>query len=739
MLFRFTLSNDIEGSLVISEPGGWDSAKFKLERNKDYHSLVEFYDQPLMFYGEDISDNGGIQYIRNIEETQGIDAQISLLIELNETGTWETAFEGLLSIETAKEIDFYKLEMGVIRNDFWQKFINRKGTPVDLSASVDLDGNARTPVSPITLNLPSQKIRQKYDGRLNYNYGFNDCDSTLTGGYIQLDMDQNLISEIEQKFTLPIDQNTEIPVSIFDVEFDGNYEFDLRIEMSKIYYTTDSGAPTCNQTKHIRETDGNVDWYIQINNQTPITFTADNVFVIPFINAFGTTYTYADSVSLIKGDQIRIYGKITTSVTDGHTRSLVIYGFGGISDLIVGEPIMISAIDCSIGGCQTEPYNNAPYSGVEYPTYFKIHADTVFQDTETEAFVIKDAAESILSKLIGQNNIVTSDYLDSCAGLYAIMKGLHVRGYSLADKQFSLSFDDWWKGVEPILNLGLSYENTSPETIRIEPKSYFYDKTTSINFDWVNNIERSYDLDSVFKLIEIGYNKWSAESDSGIDDPQTKRWYSTRFKTVGKEIKILSQFIAASLAIEQTRRNRVEEGKDWRLDDDVMIIALKDTSPYEPELAENFSDVTGLLNYETRYNIRLSVARNFERWKDYFNGCLQWYLTDDYKFSNGEGNYDMTSTLFADDCEAVGVSPEATLSEKQDIEVTSDYLFKPIKYSFVHPMTWEEYQTIRDNPTKAIGISRSDSNHVACFIDLLEYEITHGRATFEVYLADDPI
>jgi hypothetical protein len=170
-----------------------------------------------------------------------------------------------------------------------------------------------------------------------------------------------------------------------------------------------------------------------------------------------------------------------------------------------------------------------------------------------------------------------------------------------------------------------------------------------------------------------------------------------------------------------------------------MIIALKDTSPYEPELAENFSEVTGLLNYETRYNIRLSVARNFERWKDYFNGCLQWYLSDNYKFSNGEGNYDMTSTLLADDCEAVGVSPEDSLSEKQDIEVTSDYLFKPIKYSFVHPLTWEQYQTIRDNPRNAIGVSRTDSGHVACFIDVLEYEITRGKATFELYLAGDPI
>jgi hypothetical protein len=702
MLFRFTLSNDIEGSLVISEPGGWDSAKFKLERNKDYHSLVEFYDQPLMFYGEDISDNGGIQYIRNIEETQGIDAQISLLIELNETGPWETAFEGLLSIETAKEIDFYKLEMGVIRNDFWQKFINRKGTPVDLSASVDLDGNAITPVSPITLRLPSQVIRKKFNGYYQYAldqyYGTTGQMEDNGFEFIQLGFEtglDNIITEIKSN-NIPTAMTNTIS-SLISVVESGSYTINIKV-------TNGHARPI--EANFSYSTIGKYPVYIRINNETPTILTSANVtYGVDVV----TEWTYSDTIDLLVGDEIYIY---VEDIYDFSTDVHFLFGIDGFE-----------------------------YSGLfQYgESYINITANTISPDTETESFLIKDAAESILSKLIGQNNVVTSDYLDSCAGLYAIMKGLHVRGYSLADKQFSLSFDDWWKGVEPILNLGLAYENTSPETIRIEPKSYFYNKTTSINFDWVNNIERSYDLDTVFKLIEIGYNKWSAESDSGIDDPQTKRWYNTRFKTVGKEIKILSQFIAASLAIEQTRRNRVEEGKDWRLDDDVMIIALKDTSPYEPELAENFSDVTGLLNYETRYNIRLSVARNFERWKDYFNGCLQWYLTDDYKFSNGEGNYDMTSTLFADDCEAVGVSPEASLSEKQDIEVTSNYLFKPIKYSFVHPMTWEEYQTIRDNPTKAIGISRSDSNHVACFIDLLEYEITRGKATFEVYLADDPI
>lgn len=691
-LFRFTLSNPDQGTLVISEPGGWDEAKLKLERNKDFHSIVELYDQPLTFYGDDISHDGGIQYIRDVEQSQGIDAQISLLIEIShdEGDTYETLFTGILAIDTVKEIDFYKLEMGVLRDDFWQKFINRKQTPIDLAASVDLDGEARTVINPITLMLPNQLIRSRsvFSGDASLGGGFETGVLFVSKG-VQIGLPIEA-DEIDQTFTIEFAERQPSGSDVINV-IEAKYDGDIIIDVTgtcRIVATSVGGLI--------------VDSVCAIYMRRNFVETENiSVFKSHLATSIDETYdlTGQRTLSVVAGDLVYIW--ITWEV----------------------------ALDM-IGDITYEFFTSNPFE-------IACSQNSTFPDSETDAFLIKDAAESILSKCIGHDSIVESTYLDSCNGLYAIMKGLHVRGYTLAERQFSLSFDDWWKGVDPILNLGLGYE---PDKIRIEKKEYFYDKTISINFDFVNNIERSYDLDSVFKLIEIGYSKWSAESASGIDDPQSKHNYNTRFKTVGQEIQILSRFIAASLAIEQTRRNRVEPGKDWTLDDNVIIIAIKDTSPYEPELDENFSDVTNLLNAETRYNIRLSVARNFERWKSYFNGCLQWYInspTDVYKFASGEGNYDMITTLFSDACDALGISPEEALSEKQDIEVTDDYLFKPITYSFEHPLTWDDYKTIRDNPTLAIGISRTDADHVTCFIKTLEYQITRGKGTFELYLADN--
>jgi hypothetical protein len=304
-------------------------------------------------------------------------------------------------------------------------------------------------------------------------------------------------------------------------------------------------------------------------------------------------------------------------------------------------------------------------------SYFIMVADTVYPDTNTDAFMIDEAAESIVSKYIGRDNSFYSDYLDTCAGNFSIMRGLHVRGYMMADKPFAMSFDDWWEGANPILNLGLGYEEIGGiEFIRVEEKAYFYDTTKSLNLDYVSGIVKTYDRKKIIKSISVGYKKWSAESASGIDDPQAKLTFATLFEQIGEELRIESEFIAASLAIEQTRRNRVELGKDWRLDEEVIIINVTDDStPILPETDNDFDSVTNLLNSDTRYNTMLSAKRNLLRWGNVLVGCLQSNLSSTLKFVRGEGNYDLTSD-YGSACSALGVLTSA-VREGDDLSVTT--------------------------------------------------------------------
>jgi hypothetical protein len=264
--------------------------------------------------------------------------------------------------------------------------------------------------------------------------------------------------------------------------------------------------------------------------------------------------------------------------------------------------------------------------------------------------------------------------------------------------------------------------------IEISRLSDFFSDSISVRFDYVRDIVRRYDNDVIFNKIDIGYQKWQSEDISGIDDAQTKHSYATRFKKVGKAISLVSGFIAASLAIETTRRFVTKKSADYKYDNETFIIAVDDldSTPgmITPETNENYTFITGLKNPSYRYNSRITPARNLIRWMKYLNGCLQSYIGSIYKFVSGEGNFDMDSDLDNGDCDDFSEA----VSEKQDLPVGTDYIHLPEIFEINIPMSWDQYKAIRNNRKKAIGISQTNAGHTAFFIKNLEFEICKSKA-----------
>jgi len=682
--FKFILSHDVEGTLEIKEPEGWDDGILKLERNKDFHSLVEGYDQPLVYDDAEASDlitgnvlPGGMAWLKNIEETWGVGAIVTqeILISTDGGANYRRIFIGLIALDTAKEIDFYKVEYGMTRNDFWSKFISQKTKPVDLMSPVDLQGNTRVMIDPISLPLPSQKVRQMY-------YGENSMDTSITysgvanGNYGQIDFEVEELSEISTKYNYPLVENNSLPAELFALVYGGTYLKDIVIYSQVGTILSDP-------------TSANLHVKLQINDDSPITLTKTNVGT-PGLDG-STRHTYTGSLDLVKGDFVRIYFENNTG--------------GSYSWSIPGGVLGRTS-------------------------YLRITADTVYDDTETDAFLFRDALESCLSRITGADNVIQSNYFDACGEPLAIAKGVHYRGYTFDEKPFTATADDLWNIINPMANLGLSYVD-GEDKIEIEKKEEFYDSNTSINLDFVNMIERSVDTESIFKSIEIGYEESLSETYSGIDDTQTKTIYNTEYPTVGKEERILSKGVLASMAIEETRRKSKEANKDWRLDDKYLLVALSPGSPeWTPELSENFASIGNLLNPNFRYNIRWSVAHNYARWQNYINGGLQKPSGQYVKFGSGEGNKDMITQLESTDCE-YSIMP-GLIDEGGNFPVTNNFLYTPKKYTFEHPLTIDQYETIRNNRKKAIGVSRTDEGHESCFIVNLEFKPTHAIGTFEV-------
>ncbi len=1104
MRFRFTLIHrETNTRLRISEVDGWKQAVMKLARDKEFYSLIEFFDGSFIFYGDNGVVNGGIHFIENLEATYGPDVEIDLLIEIApDNFTFEEVFSGQLDLSLGERLEDNKYRIPIIRDNFWAKFNSRWQTPVDLLAVTDLDENViDSPVDNITLTLPSQIITYFSHYNQLYSKTYDGADT-----YQMLNWDE-VISDDIKLFSIVrevVDFDTYSLLGLFEAPYDG--EFTIEIKFTSAGYNSGTDEWTTNNTgtggiriKKTNETgvdtygfpeyanagssgtDAWLEWDLTVTYQM---FRGEQLAIAlqgALATIFGKTELFwktdvdvtTTGVTLVLSGEQTIDGVLTSTsrilVKDqGNKEENGIYVTGAgawtrATDLDAASEFLNAAVFVTSGTAftdsawrQTEEVGTVGvdpnlwtftdpsderfrvFPGYPVENYIKITAATKFRSTVNDGFLIHDAGAAIIGKygLIEGNeyNPFYSDTLgsqltnarvyeaDGCAWKYAVMKGLQLRGYELTEKPFFMSFEEWWKGINPILCLGLTYdllessepdavtvENVSdwanaggpfpgvswaytspafphasvngaggtegytcglcstlagqtyqfsvvmgvaqtgsetaditftwalldasfnelatevfsyvgagfyPETfnmvpsgngtylavrvenntptqtknvtiywaiggaggelllnpdfvdssvwtnegsgvdwvitgghatltlpsgtskdltqvftngeagsyvilssrvstnfniptdsvnyviraldaldnliagpaefitgnntvdvafafdsvvpiakieivaeigtgsdidlavpyvhlfgpteastpipeqriIRVEEREYFYQREMSVNITQIDTMTRKYDNDVIYNKIDIGYSQWQSEDISGIDDPQTKQVRATRFQKIGHGIDIKSDFIAASLAIERTRREASEKTKDYKFDNNVFIIAINpdDISPdaYVPELDENFTTILNLLNSDTRYNTKLSVARNFLRWQKWLNGCLQNYVGSLFKFVSGEGNYDMITAMANEspDCLNEDFDGEE-LSEKQDIPVTNEIIHTPNYYEIEAPMEWETYKTIRNNRRNAIGI-----NGNPLFIDTLDYEPMNGKA-----------
>jgi hypothetical protein len=747
--FRFTLSHDVLGSQVISEPQNWQEAKLKLERHEDYYSLIEYFEGSFIFYGSNGQDDGGLEFIKSIESSYGVDAEINIVIEISfdDGETFETVFTGLLDLSDIQESKNNKAEIPIIRNDFWAKFINRRDTPVNLSDDEDLDGNTVNHIDPVDLDLVSQKIQKttKYEGSISpnqddYRYDFpTGVDIDFNGAnddytvFSQIALDK-VQSEIIDSFILPIAFDTAEAnmFNLIEMKDEGGV-IDVSVALDQVLNISGSIA-----AQSIEADPSVIDSivifvtvYAKKNSETPIiiatagdshgSIATPTISPVIFLASFNIETSGSIQFNLIPGDTVYVYAKYE----------------------------IFFNIDVGSNPGSITWTNRFLYIS-EFASEVTFEIASTFLNTRADGFLIHDAAGSILDKIIGQSDTFYSEFIgstqtnyrqylsDGCEWEYSLLQGLQLRGYEINEKQFSMSFNKWWNGANPVLNLGLGYDTVDDsEVIRVEDKEYFFDPTPSLYINYVYEIIREYDKNKIYKKVEVGYSKWESENIAGIDDPQTKHTYATRFEKVGSDIRLHSEFIAASLAIEVTRRQTVEKSKDYKFDNDIFIIAINgdNVSPdrYRPELNENFNYVTNLLNFETRYNLRLTPARNLLRWIKFLNNGLQSYVGSVYKFTFGEGNYDMVSDMVISTPGCDGDYSGDPLSEKQNIDVTGEYVFLPQEFTIEINLSWEDYKTIRENRRKAIAISQTDEDHVAFFIKSIDYEVIKGRATMKLW------
>ncbi len=746
----FHSSLPVEG-VVVTEPAGLEDLILQRDRHPVYSSLVRMIEGNFLWMGT------ALQIIKEVKAAFGFNSVLTVHIDISyKRNVWENIFTGQLSIKQFNEAfknnpEKYQASATLIQEDFWTRFINGLKKSVPLGSNKDIFGNPRTVIDKIVLPMPSQKIHSESEyyelaGAVPTSFA-----NPLDEGYIQLGFADIILDEAKDHQNIPTSRNPELPVGFWRAKYDGVYSFDISVSVSSWTRSlVGSGSEAAclagsNESQLYESVEDSFDFYYKRNDEEPVVCSKDHSPLV--VLKRGTKFfLQVNNVNLKAGDQIKVYGVANDGdwiqeIGDFWSQNLIIWGRNNSAIYTytwAGREWTGSSCVPTDFGAYPIPFDHGDIPQDLEPSRIFITADTIFEDTETDAYILKDALESIASKIIGQDNCIKSNFLDTCRGWIALFRGKHNRGYTFDEKEMFMSWEEGWE-ADALLNLGLGQTTVlGVKKLEIEPKRFFWDPVPAVNLFNITNLERRYDLEKCYTSAIAGFKSWSSESDSGMDDTQTTRKFNNDIPH-DEEFKTECGWLAASMPIEQGRRLRVEKVNDHRDDEKIIMVAVQPNGEnWIPEFGTAFNFVGGLLNSDFRLNIRHSATRIFQRWKNWIDGCMAYSITGVWTLGSAEGNYEMQSQFEVADCEASD-NPEPILTENADQEADVDNaLFVPEIYEFKdYPLTKEVYDLLLANEKKAIGISRTDVNPVPMHILTDKFSVFKGRLSGILILATE--
>lgn len=737
MVFRYTLYNSIKGTSVLSkEPKGWDEQEILLKRDPKYHGLFRDVTIKLAFY-----TLAGKEYIDDVYETQGINAEITIDIDIdcNGSGTYENLYKGKLKLsswdtygETGQRDSFTSvdvIEIGII-----QTVKDRLSTKVNLSTLETLNETPLTAFTygPYDLNLHSKGIVKKFDlemdsgawGETNTGYG-----SATSGLFCEFPLELSPIDEVA-------DSDEGLATQVMSSPFLCHQPAATTVQY--LYLNGSASSNTINVAYNfvgtISETNAQARSY-----QLLIRYKVNGVF---YGTASTTIQSYA-AQALVGGvpysEPINISGTISVPVPSGDSFFLFAE-FNGFAQAPAGN----SLVDFNFSTCEVN-----------------ITTETTTAATTCKAFAIHEAGARVSQVITDQTDAFRSDFFgrknsqpvtyssNGCGSFGAITSGLQIRKFPIVDKPVYLSMEEFYEGLNAIYNLGLGVEEGgSGYVIRIEPKEYFYSTDVLFQIPNIPGLKRFVTEAYYYNRFEVGYNKWEIELVNGLDEPNSKRHYSLNL-SIGNTLSAYSKLVASGYALEAARRKQYvdELSTDYEYDNENFIICLNrsvdgSSIPTDLDTAEkneNFLTVSNINSPSTAYNLRISPTRNALRWNNILSAGLIKYPASNLKFTYGEGNYKMESQFTSDVCE--GNYNNANLVENQDIQwdganTNNTPLWIPETYEFDYPLSFEQYKSIKSNPTKCLEISPSGTNFIKAYIIEIRYKPSNGMASFKLLRAN---
>lgn len=626
---KYTLQHSSTKPYLIVEPDGWETDEKEYARHKDYHGIFTKFSNNLTF------KENGAEYINNIRDTYGVNAEIRLIRweRHPRTDVWMRSYDGVLDLSEWSQ-DGFDVKCKFNSSGLETQLKARHNEKFEIERTTALDG---TDIG----ELPTQIIEQ--EGK-----------RIFLKSMLEANSEEAVLDEINGREGY---RRTHIayPFSIKSNSDKENIEEPFQFEFGA---TSVESVPSATSLFYV---DNDRDKTLRIYGELSFDISHINMrnWINPFIEI--RMVVYSNSENLDYKEDYLIFQEQTpeSGLTLSRTAS-----FDNTLEINQGDSIGFIIM---IGGTGTNQRGRYQKRFENCQGYLSVEEDSFFEKTSTKLVMAYELGQRLAQIITGRSDAFVSDTLnrtdigakqDGECSLKGFASGHWIRGFdSLPNndenkyKPFQTSWKDYFHDLRVTENQGLDIERVGfREQIRIRNLKDFYAKTVGIRLpNQVGKIKRKELKNKDFSALEFGFEKgWDNEEAMGLDEYNTKSRFVTPITRVSQTLSLVTKYIYATYANEFIRRKQISTHptEDHTNDKEIFGYSLK---RYYNEFKQRVwqddfqEEPTGIWSADTATNLLYTPMNLLLKHSWYFMTGLTKNLKDKIRFSGSEGNSKLTT------------------------------------------------------------------------------------------------
>lgn len=666
---RYTLRNNEYGSLIITEPIGWDSDEKEYARHETYHGVIAKFSNSLKFLGT------GAEYIQLIYDVSGVNENIELIREEKhpQTDLWTLTYNGFLDLSTWGTED-NKVTVQFNSGGLEQLLKSRESEKVEIDRETTIDGIAIPPLQTIDVELEGRRIflKSKLEAKEPDNYialsifsngntrnqtggvplrVINKSHEQLSGVPNQSTANEDngttnmmffVVTDVDRILDIKLDLEFRTNVTREDDVNHGYYQFNLTTYKDGSLYNVKNRitlfTSNANTAKYLLGGSGYANPFTGANNHPPINHSVN----------------WNGQIELLQGEslavEVLIHADMGSNSSRGHWEIM--------TDNIVGK--------ITIDEDSSQPPTNTT---------------SIFAHEAGERLVAigTNKTNAFYSEFLGKtdtrdmnSNLLNYDQ-DGMAAYTSITHGFWVRNFNKLPlgtedepnmfKPLTTSFKDYITSLSAVWNIGVGIEKFGlSERVRVEELSYFYNRNVTIKLpNQIKKAKRKAAADKYYSALEFGYAEGGSYDEAfGLDEYNAKSNFTTIINRVKNIYSRISEYRADSYGKEFARRKQreISDTQDTRYDNSIWIEDLiyrgkkimKDgilRNLYsERKWQDDFEvEPTGVFSPDTATNLRFTPFNCMWRSSWWFSGGFKRYLSDYVRYGSSTANSQLKTKL----------------------------------------------------------------------------------------------